>query len=361
MRKLSWVFLATLLQAQQPVDAVRVTSRTLDRKVPLPGEFVPYESVAIHARVTGFVDKIEVDRGSQVKEGDVLATLTAPEMTAQIAEALAKVKAMEGQEAEAHSKRVAAKSTFDRMQAAAATPGVVAGNELVQAEQQVQTEQAREEATHSSVEASRAAVKALQYLQSYLRVTAPFSGTITERFVHPGALAGPAGPVLFQLDQLSRLRLIVAVPEVDVSGIVPGAKVPFTVPAYPSETFYGTIARNGHAMDRKTRSMPIELDVDNARGRLAPGMFPTVSWPIRMARASLLVPPASIVVTTEKTFVNRIRDGKVEWVIVTRGAALSATTGDLVEVSGDLHAGDIIARRGTDELREGTQVKPQIK
>lgn len=105
-------------------------------------------------------------------------------------------------------------------------------------------------------------------------------------------------------------------------------------------------------MDPKTRSMAVELDVPNAQLRLAPGMYAAVAWPVRRSKPSLLVPPTSIVSTTERTFVIRIRDGVVEWVNVARGAP----AGNLVEVFGPLNEGDTVAKRGTDELREGAKV-----
>ena len=98
--------------------------------------------------------------------------------------------------------------------------------------------------------------------------------------------------------------------------------------------------------------MPVELDVANGTGRLAPGMYPTVRWPVRRAKPSLLVPPTSVATTTERTFVIRVRDGVTEWVNVTRGSS----NGDFVEVYGPLEAGDLVVRRASDELREGTRV-----
>src|SRR5437879_3084550 len=118
----------------QSLEAVSVVSRPLDRTVMLPGEFVPYLSVPIHAKVTGFVEKVEVDRGSVVAEGQVLATMVAPELTAQRAEAEAKVRVPEAQRVEYEARVVAADSTYQRMKAAAATPWVIAGNESIQAE-----------------------------------------------------------------------------------------------------------------------------------------------------------------------------------------------------------------------------------
>jgi len=101
--------------------------------------------------------------------------------------------------------------------------------------------------------------------------------------------------------------------------------------------------------------MAVELDVGNRGLRLAPGMYPEVLWPVRPSRPSLLVPAASIATTTERTFVIRVKDGVTEWVSVTRGAVV----GNEVEVYGLLKPGDLVIRRGSDELREGTRVKAQ--
>jgi RND family efflux transporter MFP subunit len=338
----------------QTVQTVRVISRQIERKVELPGEFLPYESVPIHAKVAGFVEKVFVDRGSRVKIGQLLATMVAPELTAQIAEAEAKVKALESQQAEAEARTAAAQSTYDRMKAASATPGVIAGNELIQAEKQADMERARVRAAESSVEAARAAVKAEQEIEAYLRITAPISGIITERNVHPGALVGPGSGAtpMFQLETENRLRLVVAVPEIDVGGISRGAHVAFSVPAYPGETFTGVTSRIANSIDPKTRSMAVELDVVNNNRRLASGMYPTVKWPVRKPKPSLLVPPTAIATNTERSFVVRVKNGQAEWVDVKKGAPL----GDLVEVYGALKAGDEIVRRGSDEIHPGARL-----
>jgi RND family efflux transporter MFP subunit len=332
---------------------VKVISKSAERKIQLPGEFQPYQQVAIFAKVSGFVDKVSVDVGSMVKTGDRLATLVAPELTAQRLEAVAKVQAAESQRAEAVAKVAAAESTYDRLKAASATPGVISGNELIQAEKQVEAAVAQVHAVEGSIHAAQASVAALKDMENYLNVTAPFDGVITERNVHPGALAGGTSKAMFQLEQSTRLRLIVSVPEVDVGGIVRGARVPFTVPAYPGEMFSGIIARVSHSMDEKTRSMAVELDVSNPNSRLAPGMYPAVTWPVRSPKPSLLVPPASIVTTTERTFVIRLRGDKAEWVNVSKGAAV----GDLVAVIGSLQPGDAILKRPSDEIRDGAILK----
>jgi membrane fusion protein, multidrug efflux system len=341
--------------AQTKVEVVRVVAKPVERQVRLPGEFQPYLAVAIHAKVSGFVRRMNVDRGSVVKQGQLLARLEAPEIQAQIAEAESKAQALELQRAEAEAKLASAQSTYERLKAASATPGVVAENDVVVAQKAAEAAGAVVRSYQNSIKAAEAQVEAVRDLGQYLEIKAPFDGIITERNVHPGALVGPGSgdTPLFRLHQVARLRLIVAVPEALVGAIVQGARVPFTVPAYPGETFAGVVSLSAHDLDPKTRTMPVELEVRNTDLRLAPGMYPEVSWPVRRPQPSLLVPPTSVVTTTERTFVIRVKDGAAEWVNVGRGARI----GDLVEVFGPLKSGDEIVRRGSDEIREGTKLQ----
>jgi membrane fusion protein, multidrug efflux system len=343
--------------AQAPVEVVRVVSKAVDRQVKLPGEFQPYLAVPIYAKVAGFVKSVNVDRGSVVKQGQVLATLEAPEMQSQVAEAQSKAQAIELQRAEAAAKLAAAQSTYDRLKAASATPGVVAENDVIVAQKTMEAAQALVQSYTDSIKAAQAQVQAVKDLQQYLTIKAPFAGIITERNVHPGALVGPGSTAtpLLRLHQVSRLRLVVAVPEALVGATVKGARVAFAVPAYPGETFYGVLSLMAHDLDEKTRSMAVELDVKNADLRLGAGMYPEVQWPVRRPQPSLLVPPTSIVTTTERMFVVRVSNGVAQWVNVNRGARV----GDLVEVFGSLKEGDMIVRRGTDEIREGSKVNVQ--
>ena len=191
-------------------------------------------------------------------------------------------------------------------------------------------------------------------MDAYLKISAPFAGVVTERLVHPGALVGPnntAEPLLV-LQQIARLRLVVPVPEADAGAIVRGGRVEFHAPAYPERTYSGTVARWSHSLDSKTRTMAVELDVVNRDGSLSPGMYPTVKWPVNSNRRTLLVPKTSVVTTTERTFVIRDQNGRAEWVDVKKGAP----EGDLVEVRGNLHPGDKVVRRATDELRNGARL-----
>lgn len=348
----------TVASGPPTVDTVQVVQQPVAVTLDMPGELDPYETVAIYPRATGFVKAIRVDRGSHVKTGDVLVELDAPELAAQRAEGQSKLQAATAQLAVVRAKADADASTFDKLKAASSTPGVVAGNDLVLAQKAVEGDQSQIAAAQQTVEAAREALQAIVEMEGYLKMTAPFDGVITERNVHPGALVGPAsGPgaatPMLRLVRNDRLRLVVAVPQAYVGDVTEGTAVSFVVPEYPGQTFSGTIARVAHTVDVKTRTMPIELDVANADGRLASGTFCQVRWPVRRSTPSLFVPSRSVASTTDRTFVVRVRAGHAEWVDVQTGL----TSGLLIEVFGDLKPGDEVLARGTDEIRAGTEVR----
>ena len=340
------------------VEVVKVVEQPLDVTLSLPGELTPYQTVALYSRVTGFVKSITVDRGSRVRAGQQLATLEAPELVAQRSEAQSKLQSAEAQLAAVRAKADASASTYEKLKAASATPGVVAGNDVVLAQKTVEADQSQISAALQNVEAARQALASVSDIEGYLRVTAPFSGVVTERNVHPGALVGPAGgpgttlPIV-RIVESNRLRLVIPVPEAYTAGVRDGAPLTFTVAAYPGQTFTGVVSRISQSIDVTTRTMAVELDVNNTDGRLAPGTFTQVMWPVRRTAPSLLVPAGSVTSTTGRTFVIRVRGGRTEWVDVTTGL----TSGPFVEVFGDLKLGDDIAARGTDELKAGTSVQ----
>ena len=338
------------------VEVTAVLAKRLDLTINLPGELRPYEAVAIYPKVVGFVQWIGVDRGSHVRAGQIIARLVAPELVSQRAEAQSKAESAQSQLAAGQAKLAGDQSTYAKLQAAAKTPGVVAGNDLLLAQKAVEADQAQVKALSDNVEAARQALRAVSETEQYLRITAPFEGVITERNIHPGALVGPNQSVpMLRVETLQHLRLIVPVPETYIAAVPEGSEVKFTVPAFPRQKFKGRIARISHAVDAKTRTMPVELDVNNPGGTLTPGSFSEVMWPVRRPGASLLVPSSAIGTNLERTFVVRVRNGKTEWVDVKPGA----TSGTNTEIFGDLQPGDQVAVRGTDELAPGMQVNAQ--
>jgi RND family efflux transporter MFP subunit len=315
--------------APQSVEVVAVVAKPLDATLKLSAELAPDEAVAIYPRVSGFLDEIAVDRGSTIKKGQLLARLSAPELAAQ--------------RAEAESKVAAAKSTFDRLKSASATPGAIAGHDL--------------EVAEAAMNADKSRVDSLRALESYLYVRAPFDGVVTERNVHPGALVGPptgqSGPPMLRVEKIDHLRVTVALPEADAAAVAIGTPASFTVSTYPGQKFQAKIARIAREIDPKTRTMAVELDFDNTGAKpLVPGAYAEVLWPVHRDAPSLFVPPTAIATTTERTFVDRVRDGKIEQVTVGRGA----TMGDVVEVFGDLSPGDQVLKRGSEVLANGAPV-----
>jgi membrane fusion protein (multidrug efflux system) len=343
------------------VDVVLVQAKRLKATISLPADLVPYEAVDIYARETGFVKSIRVDRGSTVKQGDPIAEIEAPELVAQRAQANAAYQSAESRFAAGQAKLAADQTTYEHMSAAAKTPGVIAANDLDIAQKAMQSDQANVDALRKTADASQEALRAVSQLESYLRITAPFDGQITTRYVHPGALVGPAGgtgattPVV-HIETVTRHRLVVPVPENDVAGVPEGTIVNFSVPSFPGRIFSAPIARVSHGVDTKTRTMPVELDVRDPKAELVPGTFCNVQWPVSRTYPTLFVPFSAVASDLERTFVVRIHDHRAEWIDVKTGVRVD----QLVEIFGDLKEGDQVANRGTDQLRPGSEVSARV-
>lgn len=310
-------------------DPAVVVEKPLDLLVTLPGELTPFDAVEIFSRANGFVRRLPVDRGSIVHKGDVLAQLDAPELTSQRVEADARVSGDQ--------------STVQRLEAAdQKAPGAVAGHDI--------------ELAKAALRASAARQQSLRALEGYLTILAPFDGVVTERSVSVGALVGPPsggrGTPMLKMESVAKLRLTVAVPEDKTSGVVVGDALEFTVRAWPQRRFKGAVVRFAHAVDVRTRTMPVELDVENADRVLSAGMYAMVAWHVRRPTPSFFVPDSAVVQATDRTFVVRVRDGKADPVVVQRGLANAG----LVEVFGELHAGDVVAKRGSEEMKAGVSV-----
>jgi RND family efflux transporter MFP subunit len=341
-------------QATPHVEMAKVESRSLSRTIPLTASLAPFLQTDIEARVPGYVDRVLVDRGSVVRRGQLLVQLSAPEMGSQTSAVEAALHQAEGDLSQSQAQAAAVASTYERLAEAAKTPGAVAGNELIQVQKQKEAADALVESRKAAVKTAADRFKAAGDMQAYLSVLAPFDGIITDRFVHPGMMVNSGGqPPLLKLQQVSHLRLVVPVPETYSGAVTLGKAVTFHAPALPGKKFTGTIARVPHALDPQSRSMMVELDVANTGGVLAPGMYPTVDWPVASSEDLLFVPATSVVTTTQRTFVITSQNGRAHWIDVKKGAA----SGEQIAVRGDLHAGELIVKRATDELREGQSLR----
>jgi len=346
--------------AAPAVNTVGVISQRLNTTVSLPSELTPYDSVDVYPKVTGFLQTLRVDRGSRVRKGELLMRLSAPELASQRSQGEAGVRAAESQLLTAQAKLDADQGTYLHMVAAAKTPGVLAANDVAVAGQAASADRGTVAAAQQNVSAARDALRSVGQTESYLNVYAPFDGVVTTLNVHPGALVGPASgqpgalPIV-QIVDISRLRLVVPVPEAQAGQMKEGREVAFTVPAYPGQTFHAPIRRISHDVDLKTRTMPVELDVRNTDGRLSPGSFATVQWPIERGYPTMFVPAAAVTNDQQHTFVVRIRDNKADWVTVETGQSANGQ----IEVFGDLQPGDQILSAGTDAIRPGEVVQTQ--
>jgi membrane fusion protein (multidrug efflux system) len=344
--------------APAAVSVVPVVSRKLHTTISLPAQMIPYESVEIFPKVTGFVQMVTVDRGSRVRRGQLLVRLTAPELSSQRAQAEAAVQAAQSQLATAQAKLASDNGTYLHMVAAAKTPGVIAENDLTVANQSVSADKGMVGAAEQNVAAARDAVRSISQTESYLNITAPFDGVVTTRNLHPGALIGPASgqagaqPILQIVDE-RRLRLVVPVPEAQVGEMKLGQQVAFTVPAYPAQTFHAPIKRISHEVDQDTRTMPVELDVTNGDEKLSSGSFTTALWPLEHSYPTLFVPVSAVTTDQQHTFVIRVTNDKVEWVTVQTGQTVNGE----VEVFGELKAGDKVVKAATDAIHSGDKVQ----
>lgn len=318
-----------------------VISEQPEFSITLPGELLPYERVNIYPKIKGFIKKIYVDRGSYVSKGQLLAELEAPE----IGELYSARQSATGT---AYQKYLFSKQSYNRLKEASNKNGAVATIELERA-------YARLLGDSASYKSSRSEASASGQIKNYLRITAPFSGVITGRFISEGALVGDnvaKGEPLFQLAQQDRLRLTVAIPEKQAQSLPPGTKAGFTVVDFPGKTFTATLSRNSGALDVASRSVIAEFDISNSGTGLRAGQYAKVNIQLMRAQPTLWVPATSVVQAQSGLFVI-----KTEKNITKRIPVQTGTTADsLIEVFGDLQAGDTILLKGSEEIREGIKI-----
>jgi len=312
----------------------------------LPGELLAYQQVDIYAKNSSFVKALYADVGSQVSTGQLLAQMEAPELNSQLAGAQSRLKSQE-------AIYIASKANYDRLYETSQTPGTVSQNDLDQA-------LAKKNSDFAQLESATQALNEVSATKDYLVVKAPFGGVISARNINVGAYVGPSGKgselPMFTLQQQSRLRLVVSVPEDFTSFLTVGSKVNFTVRALPNEKFTATVSRLAGALDSKLRSERVEMDVYNDNKKLLPGMVGEVTLPTPAKDSTFIIPKTALVNSTEKVFVIRINNSKAEWVDVKPGREAAGR----IEVYGNLNPSDTLILTGSDEIRNGAEL-PHVK
>ncbi|MEO5976828.1 MAG: efflux RND transporter periplasmic adaptor subunit [Chryseolinea sp.] len=330
--------------------------RSLQPSIPivLPGELKAWNKTNIVAKVKGYVGKVSVDRGALVRKGQTLAVLEAPEVVAELNHAKARAASAHASVIEQRAKRQASRLTYKRIVETSKTDGAVSANEMDMAYARMMADSALAEAASQNLQAAEAQLVSQSQLVNYLEVRAPFDGTITERNISPGDLVGSeSAKPLFILEDRSKLRLTIAVPENLSNSIEDKSVVTFSVQADPLKKYAAKFARSSNTLQESNRSMIAEFDFDNQEGALKAGMYAEVRLPIQRSKATLFVPKTSVIHSTEGVFLVKINNGDAEWVNIQQGNSLDS----LVEVFGAIEAGEKIVKLANEELRNGQPLK----
>jgi len=317
-----------------------VTEKALSSNAKLPGQLVPFNEVNLFPKVNGFVKQVLVDRGSIVKQGQLLAVLEAPEMESQL-------QAANSQFLQAKETAEASKEKYERLKDAAKEPGSVSPLDLDNALSKMKADAAMAQSQGSNVESVRT-------IQGYLRIYAPFDGMIIQRNVSPGALVSPgkgSDQPMFILQDIHKMRLTVSIPEDYVDKVNLTEPVTFTFNAMPGQSYTAKISRSANALGSMQQEA-IEIDVKNTNGQLKPGMYAEVQIPMVSGAKSMLVPNNAIIRSTENEYVIGVNNGKANLVNIKEGLA----SNDSTEVFGNLKAGNKIVLHGNDEVKQGDAI-----
>lgn len=325
------------------VAALSLQKGKLTSSLQIPGELIAYQNVDIYAKVSSFIKKLHVDVGSEVSQGQLLATMEAPEISSQLAGAESRIKSQE-------AVYLASKANYDRLYNTSLTPGTVSKNDLDIA-------QARMKSDLAQWESGKAAYREISDNRNYLEIRAPFAGIISAKNVSAGAYVGPSGKgsefPLFTLQEQKKLRLVISVPEAYTSYLSATSEVKFNVKAFTGKSFTAKVNRLSGALDTRLRSQRIEMDVINNDKKLLPGMIAEVNIPMDAADSTFLVPKTAVVNSTVNVFVIRVTNGKAERVQVQTGREADGK----VEIYGNLNEGDTILASSNEEIREGAELK----
>jgi RND family efflux transporter MFP subunit len=359
------------------VAVVKVTRRNLSNTLNIASEFLPYQEVSVYAKVSGYIQKLNVDWGTHVRQGQVLAVLEIPELEQQLQLDEAAVRRSEENMARAREELSGAQSaytvahlTYTRLANVQKTrPELVAQQEVdvaqgkdMEASDNVSAAKDSLAASQQGLVAAKAALDRDKAVYSYSRITAPFDGIVTEIDAYQGALL-PAGTssnkgaqALCHLAQDRLLRLVIPVPESAVPDIRPGNPVLVRVPVL-GRTIQGTVARFADQVDLSTRTMHTEIDVPNPTLQIVPGMYAEASIVLNETRDALALPVQALDREANHVMVYLVdKNNKIQQ----RQVQLGVETPNLVQVVSGVVENDLIVVGDRSQLRNGTIVQPKL-
>jgi len=316
------------------VLVTQISGGSPSRTIEVPASIHGYIETPVYAKVAGYMKTINVDKGDQVKAGEIIALIESPETDKQVADA----------------------RSYYWIQ----NVTDVRNQELVR--QQVVPQQTADE-THSAMLQAKAAYQQQLALQGYEIVRAPFDGIVTARYVDPGTLipeattpsATPNIPIVALATQ-TPLRIYAYVPQSLSSFIKDGDPATITVIDFPNRKFIGTITRHPEALDQTTRTMLVEVDLKNQDRSLLPGMYANLKMTAHVTTTGLMAPDDALVFRNDKIYLPVVRENHLKLVEVTLGH----DDGYTVEVSGDIRAGDQIAMNVGEAAHDGEPVQPIV-
>jgi len=338
--------IATEEAAIPSVNVVHPVEGSKADDLALPGNVAAFTDTPIYSRTNGYLKKWYFDIGSRVRKGDLLAEIETPEIDQQLDQSRAELERMQ-------ANADLAGVTSNRWQ------GLLAKHAVSQ--QEADQTRANYIAAQAAVDASRANVRRLEQLQSYERIVAPFDGVITARNTDIGDLidagSGSANPrELFHMDATHKLRVYVAVPEVYSDSFHDGDSATLTQDSNPDQTIPGTIVRNANAIDHSTRTLNVEVDVDNSKDVLRPGAYVFAHFHLIPIGNTVTIPSNTLLFRSEGLRVGVVRGDRVQLVPVTIGHDF----GNSVEITSGLKPADEIILDPPDSLAGGLEVRPQM-
>jgi RND family efflux transporter MFP subunit len=326
------------------VNVVHPTAGANAGDLALPGSVEAFTDTPIYSR-NGYLRKWYFDIGSHVHKGDLLAVVETPEVDQQLNQSRAELERMQ-------ANAQLAGVTSNRWQALLAKHAV--------SQQEADQTRSNYIAAQAAVDASKANVARLEQLQSYERIIAPFDGIITARNTDIGDLidagSGSSNPrELFHLDAVNKLRVFVAVPEVDSDSIHNGDQATLTEDSNPDLKIPGTIVRNSNAIAQSTRTLNVEVDIDNSKGLLRPGAYVFAHFHLPPIGNAVTLPSNTLLFRAEGLRVGVVRNNRVELVPITIGQDY----GNAVEITSGLTPADEVILDPSDSLASGMQVHPK--
>ena len=362
--------------AEVTVGVAKVATRSLGRQLTLSSELVPFQEIDVYAKESGYVRKLNVDYGSRVKEGDVLAVLEIPELQMQLQEDDAAIKHASDQVTYAQheinrteAQRKVLHLQYERLSGVAKSkPGLVAQQEVDDAQGKDLAAEAQAEAAQSSLDAAQSQLIAVQakrqhdqVLFDYSKVTAPFAGVVTQRYANLGTLvqAGTSSSTqalpLVKLSQDDKFRLVIPVPEAYVRYTKIGDPVAVRVPSL-NRSFPGKVARFSVDVREDTRTMHTEVDVENPNHVLIPGLYAEAMLTLDERAHALAVPLQAVEHSGDLTNVYVVTPAhKIE----VRRVTLGVETASQAEVLSGLQEGDDVVVSDRSGLKPGEDVRPQ--